>query len=216
MKTAFSLRVDDWCLENFRAHTERVLFRVEDVEKRVNPGKGSPVIFHNDGEVVAGPCKGDIDVPGRGMFDGIVDELLDDAQKVKSIFFVDGRFGAGLREVDGVAAGSFHVLAEGADADLEGIVFHVDRHETAGDAAHGFYDLEKVSVHAGDEHFSLNWIMPGPVKAVEVEAQDGQTLDKVVMQVGTYFRNDLVGGFDHALGHFRLDFSLGFENVEHR
>lgn len=155
-------------------------------------------------------------MPGRRVFDGIVDEFLDNAKEVDGILVGHGRFESRLVKVDGTAAGAFHVFAQGADTGFERVGEGVDRHEAAGDAADGFDHVDEVGVHAGDEGFGFGGVSFGPVEAVEVEAEDGEALDEVVVEFGAHFGDDLFGGVEGAPRHLRVEGHLGFKELEHK
>lgn len=201
--------------EDVGPHTQRVVFGVEDGEEGFDFREGGAVIFDFDGELGSGPGDAQVDMPGGGVLEGVVDKLLDDAEEVDGVFFGEGGFEAGLVEVDGAAARPLHILAEGADAGFERVGGGGYGHEAAGDAAHGFDDFEEVGVHAGDERFGLPGVALGAVEAVEVESEDGEPLDEVVVEFGAHFGDDLFGGLEGAAGDIGVDGRPGFEEWQH-
>ena len=215
-QTFGTLRELNRCAENIGPHTQGVLLGIEDLNVGIGFGKGRSVIFHLEDQVAAFPEQADVNVPCRRMFEGIVNQFLDDPKQVYRIPVGKRVFGAGLTDVNGSAAGALHVLTERVDTGFEVVMVHAHRHEPSGDASDGVDDGQEVGVHAGDERLGFYGVSFGAVEAVQVKAEDRQALDQVVVDFGAHFIDDLFGGLHRLAGDFFIEGGLGLVDRNHK
>lgn len=148
------------------------------------------------------------------MFEGIVNEFLDDSIEVVVDKVRGMLFAAGGREGDVTVAGPFHSLAEVGDVGGEGSLASVDGIEPAGDRSDALSDVFEVASHACDEGENFRRFVGSAFDPFDVEREGREFLDDVVVQFCAHFRCDLFAELCGLAGDAVIEIGVAVE--EHR